>query len=257
VERLRRPVLCGTTRRGNQARLRLRAAGAGADLRPAAPLPPEGHDQRHRHAPLPHRLRHRTGTRLQTRHPQGPSVLTTYPHACPRPVCSMGNIAEQRSAKCSAGWLDRRRHRWHGYGWAGSWGRVSPATRLACDAPAGSACTAYTNDVPLQTVANRSVPMGCGPNVDQTHDAQWSDRLGGHEPADVEGVSGSHSDCLFGASTIGAAAARSRPRRRPYGRGVGDLTVGSGWPRYLSRYRRWRSWPCSRRGRRWRRRCPA
>ena len=38
---------------------------------------------------------------------------------------------------------------------------------------------------------------------------------------------------------------------------VGDVSVGSGWSRYLSRCRRWRSSPCSRRGRRWRRRCPA
>jgi hypothetical protein len=58
------------------------------------------------------------------------------------------------------------------------------------------------NEVPLETVANRSEPMACGPNVDQARDAQRTGRLG--------------SGALVGGSRTGPTRAPSlRPTRRP------------------------------------------
>jgi hypothetical protein len=57
------------------------------------------------------------------------------------------------------------------------------------------------NEVPLETVANRLVPMACGPSVDQARDAQRTGRLG--------------SGALVGGSRTGPTRAPSlRPTRR-------------------------------------------
>jgi hypothetical protein len=59
----------------------------------------------------------------------------------------------------------------------------------------------WANDAPLETIGNRSAPMGCGPDVDQAHDAQRTGRLG--------------SGALVGDSRTGPTRAPSlRPTRR-------------------------------------------
>jgi hypothetical protein len=44
--------------------------------------------------------------------------------------------------------------------------------------PQDRTCDLRANEVPLETVANCSEPMACGPNVDQARDAQRTGRLG-------------------------------------------------------------------------------
>jgi hypothetical protein len=58
----------------------------------------------------------------------------------------------------------------------------------------------WANDVPLETVANRSVPMACGPNVDQTGSPRGQMSL--YQALEVEG------GYTYSASTILAEIAK-------------------------------------------------
>jgi hypothetical protein len=59
-------------------------------------------------------------------------------------------------------------------GWPQATGRLRGFCTLACSCRIASSTCA--NNVPLETVVNRSTPVACGPNVDHDHDEHRSDQ---------------------------------------------------------------------------------